>query len=128
MEKADISCLDGFELLFKSINGSMASTLKSSLLVTSDGHNNPNVMTIGAAGIADAGPCGWVLFVYVAPSRYTYSLLEQDGDFTVNVPRVGMEDIVAYCGKVSGRENDKFKEKDPTPVPSRHVIPPIIAE
>lgn len=128
MDKADISYLDGFNALFKSINGSMALTLKSSLLVSSDGQNTPNVMTIGAAGIARAGPCGWVFFVYVAPSRHTYSLLEETGDFTVNVPRAGMEDIVEYCGTVTGREHDKFREKDLTAIPSRHVTAPIVGE
>jgi flavin reductase (DIM6/NTAB) family NADH-FMN oxidoreductase RutF len=128
VDKVDIGYLDGFRVLFESKNGSMAATLSSFLLVSSDGQNRPNVMTIGGAGIARAGPCGWVFFVYVAPSRYTYSLIEETGDYTVNVPRAGMEEIVTYCGTVTGREHDKFREKGLTTVPSRHVTSPIIGE
>jgi flavin reductase (DIM6/NTAB) family NADH-FMN oxidoreductase RutF len=84
-------------------------------------------MTIGGAGIA-AHRWGWGLLVWVAPSRYTYSLMEQTGDFTVNVPRSGMEDIVTYCGRVTGREHDKFREKGLTALPSRHVTSPIVGE
>ena len=128
MDKVDISYLDGFKAFCESKSGLMAATLRNLLLVSSDGQNTPNVMTIGAAGIAFAGPCGWAFLVYVAPSRYTYGLLEENGDFTVNVPRAGMEDIVKYCGTVTGREHDKFREQNLTAVPSRCVRSPIIGE
>ena len=39
-----------------------------------------------------------------------------------------MEEIVNYCGTVSGREHDKFKEKGLTPLPSKKLRSPIIGE
>jgi flavin reductase (DIM6/NTAB) family NADH-FMN oxidoreductase RutF len=50
------------------------------------------------------------------------------GDFTVNVPKKGMEEIVSYCGTYSGRENDKAKEKGLNLTPSKKVKSPIIKD
>jgi len=33
-----------------------------------------------------------------------------------------------FCGRVSGREHDKFKETGLTPLPAKKVKPPIIKE
>jgi flavin reductase (DIM6/NTAB) family NADH-FMN oxidoreductase RutF len=49
--------------------------------------------------------------VAVRPSRHTYRLLEETGEFTVNVPpEKEMDEAAAYCGRVSGRDHDKFSE------------------
>ncbi|MEM2784315.1 MAG: flavin reductase family protein, partial [Nitrososphaerota archaeon] len=61
-------------------------------------------------------------------SRYTHKLIEETEDFTINVPKKGMKDIIDFCGSVSGREVDKFKEKNLTPLPSKKVKSPIIAQ
>jgi flavin reductase (DIM6/NTAB) family NADH-FMN oxidoreductase RutF len=97
------------------------------LLVTTGADGRPNVMTIGWATMG----CIWgrpVFIVLVRPSRYTYSRLEESGDFTVNVPPRELAAAVSHCGTVSGREHDKFAEMRLTPVPSRQVRPPIIKE
>ena len=64
----------------------------------------------------------------IRPSCHSVKLIEETGDYTLNVPREGMEDIINYCGTVSGRDYDKFKEKNLTAVPSREVKSPIIEE
>jgi len=97
------------------------------LLVSCDSKGTPNVMTIGWATLGTI----WekpILTVLVRPSRFTYSLLEEIGDFTVNVPTPELEDVVKYCGTVSGREEDKFARSALTATPSRHVCSPIIEE
>jgi len=96
------------------------------LLVSGDA-NKSNVMTIGwgAIGVLWGKP---VFMVAVRPSRHTYKFLEETGEFTVNVPRKGMEAAVAYCGAVSGRDADKFKEKHLTKLAGEKVKAPIIAE
>ena len=97
------------------------------LLVTIDESGKPNVMTIGWGAIGSI----WgrpAFIVLVRPSRYTYSRLEQVGDFTVNVPPRELAAAVNLCGTVSGRDRDKFKEAGLTLLPSRQVRPPVIAE
>jgi flavin reductase (DIM6/NTAB) family NADH-FMN oxidoreductase RutF len=87
-----------------------------------------NTMTIGW------GTLGYiwnkpVLMVPVRYQRYTYELMEKIETFTVSVP-VGqdMKKALAFCGTKSGREVNKFKEMNLTPVPGKKVDTPIIGE
>ena len=97
------------------------------LLVSMGADGKPNVMTIGwgMIGIIWSRP---VFTVLVRPSRDTYSRLEQISDFTVNVPPGELSAAAALCGRISGRDHDKFKEARITTLPSREVRSPIIKE
>lgn len=86
-----------------------------------------NAMTIGWAtfGIIWGRPTCVVL---VRPSRYTYGLIEECRDYTVNVPADGMDDAVAFLGSASGRDMDKLARVGLTAIPSRAVSSPTLAE
>jgi flavin reductase (DIM6/NTAB) family NADH-FMN oxidoreductase RutF len=120
MEKVDISFTD----LFKKTVELFA---KRWLIVSVDNDGKPNVMTLGAGGFVSV-PGGYSCIVYISPSRYTYGLLEKSANFTINVPREGMEDAVKHCGSVSGRDHDKFADLKLSVVPARKVASPIIGE
>jgi len=97
------------------------------LLVAQGRREKPNAMAIGWGVIGSI----WsqpIFTVLVRPSRFTYELLEEDGDFTVNVMPAKMKRAVDLCGSVSGRTHDKFTEAKMTAIPSLHVKAPIIAE
>jgi len=112
---------------FKFLDETIRRLNQTGLLLVSGTSKKANVMTIGwgLPGILWGKP---FFIVAVRPSRYTYQFIEETGDFTVNVPRRGMEETVTYCGTVSGRDHDKFKEKSLTPLPSKQVKSPIIEE
>jgi flavin reductase (DIM6/NTAB) family NADH-FMN oxidoreductase RutF len=97
------------------------------LLVSTNKEGKSNVMTIGwgLIGIFWGKP---VFLVAVRPSRYTFSFIEESNEFTVNVPNDYMDDIVEYCGTVSGRRHDKFKECKLTLKKGRKVNVPVIKE
>lgn len=97
------------------------------LLASTDAKENPNAMTIGwgTIGTIWAKP---IFIVLVRPSRYTYNLIEITSDFTVNVPTPELADKVSYFGTVSGRDQNKFKEKGLTVTPGKKVKSPIIEE
>ena len=97
------------------------------LLVTQAKQGPPNVMAIGwgQVGIIWRKP---VFTLLVRPSRYTYGLIEEAGEFTVNIVPSQLKDLVQYCGSVSGRNHDKFKEKGMTAIPSSKIKTPIIRE
>jgi flavin reductase (DIM6/NTAB) family NADH-FMN oxidoreductase RutF len=97
------------------------------LLLTSIGRDGRfNVMTIGwgLMGIFWREP---VFMVAVRPTRYTYRLIKETNEFTVNIPRDGMDEIVAYCGKASGKDVDKIKERRLTIMNGKRVNSPIIS-
>ncbi len=97
------------------------------LLLSTNKAGKNNVMTIGwgLIGIFWRTP---MFMVAVRPSRYTYDFIEESNEFTVNVPKDGMEEAVEYCGTVSGRTHDKFKECQLTLTKSKHLKTPIIKE
>jgi flavin reductase (DIM6/NTAB) family NADH-FMN oxidoreductase RutF len=97
------------------------------LLVTAGSEGRPNAMTIGWGMIGSIW--GRPLFlVLVRPSRHSYGLLEQRGDFTVNVPPQALAAALSHCGTVSGRDHDKFAELGLTARPARQVQAPVIEE
>ena len=97
------------------------------LLVSSGKEGVPNVMAIGwgTIGIIWQRP---IFVVLVRPSRYTYKLMEETGEFTVNIVPPQLKEVVQYCGAMSGRDHNKFKEKQLTAIPSKMVKAPIIKE
>ncbi len=97
------------------------------LLVSQGKEGSPNVMAIGwgTIGIIWQRP---VFVVLVRPSRHTYKLIEEAGEFTVNIVPPQLKEVVQYCGTVSGRDHNKFKEKQLTAIPSKKVKAPTIKE
>lgn len=103
----------------------MAKLEKGGCLLVAGAKGNP--MTIGWGTIGTI----WgrlVFLTLVRPTRYTFSLLEALGEFTVNVPPDSLAKAVALCGSQSGRQVDKAKEHALTLVASQHVQVPYIAE
>ena len=78
------------------------------LLAAASPSGGANVMTIGWAtfGIVWNRP---VCMVMVRPTRYTFTLIEESGAFTVNVPASGMDDVLDFCGHNSRRDVDKIR-------------------
>lgn len=70
-----------------------------------------------------------VVYVSVRPvGRNSYRLIKESGEFVINIPSSDQVKVVDYCGTVSGRSNNKFRETGLTPLPAAHVKAPLIAE
>lgn len=67
-----------------------------------------NTMTAswGGMGILWNKP---VVFCFVRPQRYTYKFMESNESFTMSFFDERYRDALNFCGKVSGRQNDKMK-------------------
>ena len=77
------------------------------LLAATDRSGRSNAMTIGWGTVGIV----WgkaVFVVLVRPSRFTYGLINDAGEFTVNVPTAEMRHWVGFCGTRSGRDTGKF--------------------
>jgi flavin reductase (DIM6/NTAB) family NADH-FMN oxidoreductase RutF len=68
-----------------------------------------------------------IFIALVRPSRYTHALMEETGEFTVNLLPIEDSETVAYVGEVSGREHDKFAERGLDLEPSTAVKVPSLA-
>lgn len=97
------------------------------VVLVSCGHGEQaNIITIAWTGILCSNPPQ--VGIGVQPSRHSHRLIQETGEFVVNVPGEGLLNEVEYCGFVSGREVDKFAARGLTPVPGSAVQTPIIAE
>ena len=100
---------------------------KDLLLVTLSKDKKPNMMALAWKTIGEL----WgdpVCVVAVAPSRYSFSLLEQLKEFTLNVPSPEIQSAVSIAGTASGRHVDKIAEAKLTLEPARRVSVPVIKE
>jgi len=71
------------------------------------GSERPNPMTVSWGGLGTL----WnrpVATVYVRPTRYTFSLLSAEPAFTLNVLPEWHRAALELCGRVSGRDTDKW--------------------
>ena len=91
-----------------------------------DPKSKPNIVTLAWAGIVCSKPP--MVSISIRPSRYSYSLIEESGEFVVNLPRDDMVVITDYCGTVSGKRVDKFAKTKLTPTPCNEVKAPMIKE
>ena len=90
--------------------GIICKSMKKGILLTTKAHEKVNTMTIGwgTMGIEWGKP---VFVGYVRESRFTREMLDENGEFTINVPMGEIDSrILGYCGTKSGRDTDKFNE------------------
>ena len=85
-----------------------------------------NLITIAWTGIACSQPP--MLTIAVRPERYSYRIIKETGEFTVNLPSADLVKAVDWCGVVSGRDHDKFAASGLTALRAEKVAAPIVAE
>jgi flavin reductase (DIM6/NTAB) family NADH-FMN oxidoreductase RutF len=66
--------------------------------------------------------------ISVRPSRHSHRLIQESGDFVVNIPSRDMAKAVDMCGGCSGRDIDKFQALSFTKMPASKVSSPMIGE
>jgi flavin reductase (DIM6/NTAB) family NADH-FMN oxidoreductase RutF len=86
----------------------------------------PNIITVAWTGTVCTNPA--MVYISVRPSRLSYDIIKESGEFVINLSTEKLVKAVDYCGVKSGREVDKFKEMNLTPVPARKVSAPLILE
>ena len=86
----------------------------------------PNIITVAWAGTVCSAPA--MLSISVRKERYSHSIIEETGEFAVNLVNKELTFATDYCGVRSGRDVDKFREMKLTEQPSRYISAPGIAE
>ncbi len=102
--------------------------LPKGVFITVKGKDTVNTMTIawGHIGVIWGKP---MFIAYVRYSRFTYDVLLQAKDYTINVPvEQDLREALKIAGTESGRDIDKFKKAGLTLVSGRKVESPIIKE
>ena len=108
--------------------GTICKEMKKGILLTTKFNDKVNTMTIGwgKIGIEWGKP---IFIAYVRESRYTKTMLEQSGEFTVNIPMGELDKkILGYCGTKSGRNTDKIADMGLTLEEGESITVPGIKE
>ena len=95
-------------------------------MVTVGTFDEPNVLTVAWTGILSTQPPR--TYVSVRPSRHSYGMLKDSGEFVINLPSASLARVVDYVGIYTGAKVDKFKKCALTKKKSEKVAPPTIAE
>ncbi len=86
----------------------------------------PNIITIAWAGTVCSDPA--MVSVSIRRERYSHAVIQETGEFVINLTTAALAKAADFCGVRSGRDIDKFKETGLTPCPSKEVQCPGIAE
>ena len=86
----------------------------------------PNVLTVAWTGIINSQPP--MTYVSIRPSRYSYDLIKNSGEFVINLTPSKLVRVCDYVGVRSGRDENKFEKCKLTALPCVHVSAPQIAE
>lgn len=85
-----------------------------------------NIITIAWTGIINSEPP--MTYVSVRKSRHSHKLIQESGEFVINLCNEQLAFATDYCGVKSGRDIDKFKAQKLTPVAAETVNCPMIGE
>ena len=99
--------------------GNMLNPVPAVMVSVTDKEGKSNIITVAWAGTVCTNPP--MVSISVRPSRYSYAILEETGEFVINLTNEALVKACDYCGVVSGRDVDKFKKTGLTPIPMQHV-------
>lgn len=106
--------------------GNMLYPLPAVMVSVTDGQGNDNIITVAWAGTVCTNPP--MVSISVRPSRFSYQMIRDTGEFVINLTTEKLAYAADYCGVRSGRDVDKFKEMKLTREKAEYVQAPLIGE
>ncbi len=87
----------------------------------------PNIITVAWAGTVCTNPP--MVSISVRPTRYSHGIIEESGEFVINLVTKDLLHACDWCGVRSGREHDKFAQCHLEAVPAEKLKwAPLIAQ
>ena len=77
------------------------------VMVTVGDMENANILTVAWTGILATVPPK--TYISVRPSRHSYGILKEKGEFVINLPTVKQAKEVDFVGIYTGKKLDKFE-------------------
>ncbi len=106
--------------------GNMLYPLPAVMVSVADKAGNPNIITLAWVGTVCSEPP--MVSISVRKERYSHPILMETGEFVINLTTEDLVFATDYCGVKSGRDVDKFKEMNLTPIPATQIAAPMIKE
>lgn len=96
------------------------------VMVTSGTLEHANVLTVAWTGIVNTRPP--MTYISVRPTRYSYNIIKESGEFVINLTTSKMVFETDFCGVKSGRDVPKIKKCGLHLAEASAVSAPIIEE
>ena len=96
------------------------------VLVSCGNREKHNLITIAWTGTLSTNPP--MVYISVRPERYSYQLIKDQMEFTLNLVDRSLVYATDFCGVRSGKDIDKFAAMKLTPSPGVEVACPYVAE
>lgn len=87
---------------------------------------NANIITVAWTGIVNTIPPK--TYISVRPSRHSYGIIKESGEFVLNLTTASLIKSADYCGIYTGAKVNKFEKCRLTAEKASEVDCPIIAE
>lgn len=97
-----------------------------SVMVSVGTMEKSNIITVGWCGITNTVPPK--TYVSIRPSRYSYDIIKESGEFVINLVPSALAKKMDYCGIYTGKKIDKFQKCGFTKEKATKVSAPMIAE
>ena len=94
------------------------------VMVSCGGQTESNITTIAWTGVLNSEPP--LVYISVRPTRYSYELIKNSGEFVINLTNRKLAFATDWCGVKSGKDVDKFKEMHLTKQTANFVKCPMI--
>ena len=98
----------------------------TSLVSCCDSDGKANIITIAWVIPVSVEPP--FIGMSIRPTRYSYQLIKETGEFVINVAPYALAEQALLCGRRSGRDINKFTKTGLTPRMAVRIQPPIIEE
>jgi len=85
-----------------------------------------NIITVAWTGILNTNPA--MVYISVRPTRYSYNLIKEQGEFVINLTTQELAKATDWCGVKTGEKVDKFKEMNLHKEKANFVSCPMIKE
>ena len=95
-------------------------------MVSCGSMEKPNIITVAWCGILATHPPK--TYISVRPSRHSYGLIKESGEFVINLTPEALVKSCDFCGIYTGKKVAKFKKCGLTPEESEKVSCPSIGE
>ena len=96
------------------------------VMVTCGEGETANIITVAWCGILNTVPPK--TYISVRPSRHSYGIIKEHGEFVLNLTPASLVRAADYCGTYTGAKVDKFKKCNLTKLQVEDVKAPLIAE
>ena len=91
-----------------------------------DADGTANIITIAWTGIVNTVPPK--TYISVRPSRHSYGLIKESGEFAINLTTASLVRHADYCGIYTGAKVNKFEKCGLTKESASEISCPLISE